>query len=166
MADHLREELAREALLMAIRRRQPPRGLIHHSDRGVQYASAAYVARLTEVDARVSMAAVGNPYENAKAESFFKTLKREEVHLNHYRTFQEAEANLGRFLADVYTAKRLHSSLGYRPPIEFEAIHAATIGSWLCPWFPLRGSLQRTCSSRRATRRAAPVAPMLSASRG
>ncbi len=117
------------ALDQALAARQPPPGLIHHSDRGVQYASAAYVARLMEVDARVSMAAVGDPYENAKAESFFKTLKREEVHLNHYQTFREAEANLGRFIADVYNAKRLHSSLGYRPPIEFEAIHAATARS-------------------------------------
>ena len=75
------------------------------------------------------MAAVGNPYENAKAESFFKTLKREEVHLNHDQTFHDAEANLGRFIGEVYNAKRLHSSLGYRPPIEFEEIHAATTGS-------------------------------------
>jgi putative transposase len=117
------------ALDQALAARQPPPGLIHHSDRGVQYASAAYVARLMEIGARVSMAAVGNPYENAKAESFFKTLKREEVHLNHYQTFREAEANLGRFIADVYNTKRLHSSLGYRPPIEFEAIHAATTRS-------------------------------------
>lgn len=112
------------ALDQALLARQPASGLIHHSDRGVQYASAAYVARLTEAGARSSMAAVGNPYENATAESFFKTLKREEVALNHYQTFQEAAANLERFIADVYNAKRLHSSLGYRPPIEFEAIHA------------------------------------------
>lgn len=116
------------ALDHALTARQPPPGLIHHSDQGVQYASAAYVARLTEADARVSMAAVGNPYENAKAESFFKTLKREEVSLNHYQSFHDAETNLDRFITDVYNAKRLHSSLGYRPPIEFEAIHAATIG--------------------------------------
>ena len=75
------------------------------------------------------MAAVGNPYENAKAESFFKTLKREEVNLNDYQTFAEAAANLDRFVADVYNTKRLHSSLGYRPPIEFEAIHAVTARS-------------------------------------
>ncbi len=67
------------------------------------------------------MAAVGNPYENAKAESFFKTLKREEVYLNEYRTFEEAEANLAHFIDEVYNVKRLHSSLGYRPPVEFEA---------------------------------------------
>lgn len=117
------------ALDQALAARQPPPGLIHHSDRGVQYASAAYVGRLMEVDARVSMATVGTPYENAKAESFFRTLKREEVYLNHYQTFQEAEANLGRFIAAVYNAKRLHSSLGYLPPIEFEAIYAATARS-------------------------------------
>ncbi len=108
------------ALEQALTTRQPAPGLIHHSDRGVQYASAAYIARLTGAGAQVSMSAVGNPYDNAKAESFFKTLKREEVYLNHYQTFTDAEANLGRFIGDVYNAKRLHSSLGYRPPIEFE----------------------------------------------
>jgi putative transposase len=117
------------ALDHALSARQPSPGLIHHSDRGVQYASTPYVTRLTERGAQISMAAVGNPYENAQAESFFKTLKREEVYLNHYQTFQEAEANLDRFIADVYTTKRLHSSLGYVPPIEFEAIHAATARS-------------------------------------
>jgi putative transposase len=119
-------DLTLAALDHALAARQPAPGLIHHSDRGVQYASAAYLARLTEAGAEISMSAVGNPYDNAKAESFFKTLKREEVYLNHYRTFREAEANLGRFIADVYNAKRLHSSLGYRPPIEFEALYLAT----------------------------------------
>lgn len=109
------------ALDRALVNRRPAPGLIHHSDRGVQYASAAYVARLAEAGARISMAAVGNPYENAQAESFFKTLKREEVYLKDYRTFAEAEANLTNFIDDVYNTKRLHSSLGYRPPVEFEA---------------------------------------------
>ncbi len=108
------------ALDQALTRRQPAPGLIHHSDRGVQYASAAYIARLNDAGAQVSMSAVGNPYENAKAESFFKTLKREEVSLNHYQTFHDAEENVGRFIGDVYNAKRLHSSLGYLPPVEFE----------------------------------------------
>jgi len=115
------------ALERALAGRQPGAGMIHHSDRGVQYASAAYTARLLAVGARISMSAVGNPYDNAKAESFFKTLKREEVHLNHYQTFQDAEVNLGRFIDDVYNAKRLHSSLGYRPPIEAEATYLATV---------------------------------------
>jgi len=113
------------ALEQALATRRPGPGLIHHSDRGVQYASAAYTARLGAAGARISMSAAGNPYDNAKAESFFKTLKREEVYLSHYQTFAEAEANLDRFIGDVYNAKRLHSSLGYRPPIEFETDHAA-----------------------------------------
>jgi transposase InsO family protein len=111
------------ALEMALCRRCPPVGLIHHSDRGVQYASTAYIARLEEVGALPSMAAKGNPYDNAFAESFFKTLKREEVYLNEYRSFQDAQDNLGRFLEAVYNQKRLHSSLGYLPPAEFEAAY-------------------------------------------
>jgi putative transposase len=110
------------ALEMALAARQPAAGLIHHSDQGVQYASSAYVARLEAVGAHSSMAAAGNPYENAMAESFFKTLKYEEVYLSDYRTLAEADANLERFIAEVYNHKRLHSSLGYRPPAEFEAL--------------------------------------------
>jgi len=114
------------ALNRALAARRPPAGLIHHSDRGVQYASAAYTARLLEAGAHVSMSASGNPYDNAKAESFFRTLKREEVQLNHYQTFRDAEVNLGRFISDVYNAKRLHSRLGYLPPIEFEDNYVVT----------------------------------------
>ena len=116
-------QLTLAALEMAIERRQPRLGLIHHSDRGVQYASSEYVSRLEEIGARVSMSAVGNPYDNAKAESFFKTLKREEVYLKDYQTFADAEANLGQFIEAVYNTKRLHSSLGYLPPAEFEATY-------------------------------------------
>ena len=108
------------ALERALTVRQPAAGFIHHSDRGVQYACDAYVTRIAQAGGRVSMAAKGNPYDNAKAESFFKTLKREEVYLTSYRTYAEAAANIGTFIEDVYNAKRLHSSLGYRPPIEFE----------------------------------------------
>ena len=115
------DKLTLAALERAITGRRPVPGLIHHSDHGVQYASHRYVARLEAIGAQISMAAVGNVYENAMAESFFATLKREEVYLHDYRTFAEAEANLGRFLDDVYNHKRLHSSLGYRPPSEFEA---------------------------------------------
>ena len=114
-------QLTLAALEHALTRRQPAPGLIHHSDQGVQYASADYVARLDAAGIASSMAAAGNPYENAKAESFFKTLKREEVYLNDYRTFAEAEAHLEHFIEEVYNHKRLHSSLGYRPPVEFEA---------------------------------------------
>jgi transposase InsO family protein len=94
--------------------------LIHHSDRGVQYASSGYVARLQEHGIQISMAARGNPYENAQAESFFKTLKSEEVYLKEYRDIDEAQQHLDQFIADVYNTKRLHSALGYRPPAEFE----------------------------------------------
>ncbi len=114
---------------MALSARRPEAGLIHHSDQGVQYASAEYVGRLEEVGAKISMAAVGNPYENAKAESFFRTLKMEEVHLKDYRTFEEAEENIGQFIEEVYNKKRLHSSLGYLPPVEFEAEYALKAGS-------------------------------------
>jgi putative transposase len=116
-------ELALGALDMALTTRTIQPDLIHHSDRGVQYASTAYVERLLSVQAQISMSAVGNPYDNAKAESFFKTLKREEVYLNQYQTFAEAEANIAQFIEDVYNTKRLHSSLGYVPPVEFEEAH-------------------------------------------
>ncbi len=117
-------DLTLAALTMALARREPAAGLIHHSDRGVQYASGAYVERLEGAGARISMAARGNPYENAQAESFFKTLKHEEVYLKEYRTFEEALMNLEPFIEAVYNTKRLHSSLGYRPPVEFEAAWA------------------------------------------
>jgi putative transposase len=112
------------ALAMAVTQRQPAPGLIHHSDRGVQSASADYVTRLEQIGARLSMSAPGNPYDNAKAESFFKTLKHEEVYLNDYRTLAAAEAQIGQFIDAVYNVKRLHSSLGYVPPAEFEAAYS------------------------------------------
>lgn len=115
--------LALAALDQAIAVRQPSAGLIHHSDQGVQYASSAYVQRLEAIGAQVSMSAKGNPYDNAKAESFFKTLKKEEVSLKDYASFAEAQQHLAVFIEDVYNAKRLHSSLGYAPPNEFEATY-------------------------------------------
>jgi putative transposase len=117
------------ALRMALEGRRPEAGLIHHSDQGVQYASCEYVDTLEEIGARISMAAVGNPYENAKAESFFRNLKMEEVYLKDYRTLEEAQENIGKFIEEVYNKKRLHSSLGYLPPVEFEALHALQTGS-------------------------------------
>jgi putative transposase len=121
LSAHIDADLTLAALERAIQQRQPAPGLIHHSDHGVQYASTRYVARLDQIGARISMAAVGNVYENALAESFFATLKREEVHLHDYQSLADAEANLERFIDEVYNHKRLHSSLGYRPPSEFEA---------------------------------------------
>lgn len=105
---------------MALTTRRIEPGLIYHSDLGVQYASTAYVEQLLSVQAQISMSAMGNPYDNVKAESFFKTLKREEVYLNQYQIFAEVEDNVAHFIEDVYNTKRLHSSLGYVPPIEFK----------------------------------------------
>lgn len=119
-------QLTLTALEHALQRRTPPPGFIHHSDQGAQYASEAYLARLERAEAQISMAAVGNPYENAKAERFFRTLKEEEVYLNQYDSLAEAETQIGSFIADVYNTKRLHSSLGYLPPVEFEAAFAAS----------------------------------------
>jgi transposase InsO family protein len=116
----LEAHLAVEALRMALIERNPPPGLVHHSDRGVQYASLDYTAMLKQHQAIISMSRKGNPYDNAACESFMKTLKYEEVYRNEYRDFQEAQARLGEFLDRVYNQKRLHSALGYLPPAEFE----------------------------------------------
>ena len=118
----LRAVLAIEALDMAILERRPkPQSLIHHSDRGVQYACNDYSRRLADHAIQPSMSAPGNPYHNAKAESFMKTLKKEEVNASDYRTISEARSNIGRFLETTYNRQRLHSALGYKPPVEFEA---------------------------------------------
>ncbi len=120
VSNRLDAEIALRALNMAIYHREPSPGTIHHSDRGVQYASAEYIERLKASSFRISMARKGNPYDNAKAESFFKTLKAEEVNLSEYRDLAEVRARIPYFLEKVYNRKRLHSSLGYRPPEEFE----------------------------------------------
>jgi putative transposase len=116
----LEDDLAIAALEMALRRRHPAEGLTHHSDRGVQYASNDYTALLQEHGARISMSRSGNPYDNATCESFMKTLKYEEVYRQEYRDLADARASIERFLEKVYNVKRLHSALGYRPPVEFE----------------------------------------------
>jgi putative transposase len=118
--------LAIAALDMALERRNPPTGLIHHSDRGVQYTCGAYGERLDEVGARRSMSAKGTPYDNAKAESFFKTLKQEEVYVSDYRDYHDALRSIEHFLEVVYNYRRLHSTLGYRPPVEFEQLTRTT----------------------------------------
>ena len=120
--DHLEARLAIEALDMALTARNPaPDTLIHHSDHGVQYASNDYVARLAARGIAVSMSRVANPYDNAKAESFMKTLKTEEVNGKAYATLDDARRDIGRFINTVYNRQRLHSALGYKPPAEFEA---------------------------------------------
>jgi len=114
--------LTLEALKVAIARRRPGPGVIHHSDQGVQYASGDYVDELKRHGFLISMARTGNPYENATMESFFKTLKHEEVNLCEYESYQDVVTRLPYFLEGVYNQKRLHSALGYRPPDEFEEV--------------------------------------------
>jgi transposase InsO family protein len=120
LADHLEASLAIEALDMALAARNPPPGLIHHSDRGVQYACAAYADRLEARGLRVSMSRAGNPYDNAKAERFMRTLKDEEVAGKTYVSLEDARQRIGAFLETIYNRARLHSALGYKPPVEFE----------------------------------------------
>ncbi len=117
--------LTMKALEKALATRRPKEGGIHHSDRGVQYACKEYAARLQGAGARISMAAKGAPRENAQAESFYRTLKWEEVYPQGYQSYQEAEAGLERFINEIYNTKRLHSSLGYRPPSEYEQLITA-----------------------------------------
>jgi len=116
----LEAALVLEALRKALRRRCPPPGLVHHSDRGVQYASRDYIQVLEQHGIRISMSRRGNVYDNATAESFIKTLKYEEVYRTEYRNLEEAKASIKEFLEKIYNEKRLHSALGYRPPREFE----------------------------------------------
>lgn len=120
LGKRLDDKLTCEALVRALDTRQIQPGLIHHSDRGVQYASTRYTDMLKANEIRISMSRKGNPYDNAYAESFMKTLKYEEVYLCDYENFDEAIASIGTFIDQVYNQKRLHSSIGYLPPVEFE----------------------------------------------
>jgi transposase InsO family protein len=126
---HLQAELAISALMMAITARQPPPGgLIHHSDRGAQYASVEYTEILAAHDIQPSMSRVGNPYDNAKAESFMKTLKQEEINGNSYHNLRHARSAIGAFIETVYNAQRLHSALAYRSPEEYETAFGRSCG--------------------------------------
>jgi putative transposase len=116
----LKDDLSQAALRMALRSRTPPPGLVHHSDRGIQYASGDYTNLLKENQIRISMSRKGNPYDNATCESFMKTLKYEAVYRQEYRDLPEARTSVEQFIGKVYNQKRLHSALGYRPPVEFE----------------------------------------------
>jgi transposase InsO family protein len=122
LAGHLEASLALAALDQALAARQPrPESLIHHSDRGVQYACSDYVERLEGRKIAISMSRPGNPYDNAKAESFMKTLKAEEVNGKAYANIDDARRQIGAFIETIYNRQRLHSALGYKPPVEFEA---------------------------------------------
>jgi len=125
----LAARVAVAALQQAIARRQPPPGVVHHSDQGTQYASAEYVSVLTANQMLPSMSRPGNPYDNAFCESFMKTLKQEEIYCNQYADFAELSQHLEEFIGAYYNRLRLHSALGYRTPEEFERDAAATPSS-------------------------------------
>lgn len=112
--------LTLSALNMAIRLRCPPRGVIHHSDRGIQYLCNDYIKNLKDHHFHISCSRKGNPYDNAWTESFMKTLKYDEVYMGEYETYLDVVENLPIFIEEIYNKKRLHSSLGYLPPEEFE----------------------------------------------
>lgn len=114
-------KLCLEALKVAIRREKPGRGVIHHSDRGTQYTCEDYVDFLTANGFEISMSRLATPEDNAFIESFFKTLKREEVYARRYETMPDVVAQLPKFIDEIYNEQRLHSALGYKPPTEFEA---------------------------------------------
>lgn len=122
---NMEDELTLTALRMAIKQRGIQPGLVHHSDRGSQYASNDYTEMLKASGIEISMSRKGNPWDNAACESFMKTLKYEEVLRNEYRDLGEAFASIPEFLETIYNQKRLHSALGYLPPVEFEAQLAA-----------------------------------------
>lgn len=120
--DHtIEDDLTLRALRMALAQRVIEPGLVHHSDRGSQYASGNYTDLLKENGIEISMSRKGNPWDNAACESFMKTLKYEEVHRNEYRDLNEARSTIRIFLEKIYNQKRLHSAIGYVPPAEFEA---------------------------------------------
>ena len=120
LGETLEAGLAVSALERALADRSIPAGVIHHSDQGVQYASKEYVEKLLAHGFRISMSRKASPWENARAESFMKTLKSEEVNLRDYRDLEDARGSVARFLEQVYNAKRLHSALGYLSPMAFE----------------------------------------------
>ena len=126
---HLKGELAVNALRQALSERQPRPGLVHHSDRGVQYACAEYVKLLREHQVVASMSRAGNPYDNASCESFMKTLKQEEIYANQYEDLEDLREHLQEFIENYYNRKRLHSALAYQSPEEFEQRAASAVAA-------------------------------------
>ena len=120
LGESLQTSLVLQALNRAVADRPLPAGIIHHSDQGIQYASAELVDRLLECGFQISMSRKASPWENGYAESFIKTLKAEEVSLRQYQNLEEARRSIGHFLDEVYNQRRLHSALGYLPPAQFE----------------------------------------------
>jgi len=129
LSHNIDSQLTLNALKRAVRTRKGKdlKGLIHHSDQGVQYAATEYVNHLSECHISISMSSKGNPYENAYAESFFKTVKYEEVYPNEYENFRQLFSNLRNYIDEMYNTKRLHSSIGYKSPIDFEREVALSI---------------------------------------
>jgi putative transposase len=127
LSQHIDAQLTLAALRMALEERGSVEGCIHHSDRGVQYACHAYVEELEAAKMRISMARKGNPYDNAAAESFMKTLKYEEVYLWDYQSVEDVKHRIPYFLQEVYNQKRLHSALGYVTPEEFEQAELVSV---------------------------------------
>jgi transposase InsO family protein len=124
----MEDDLTLAALRMALDQRRPSPGLVHHSDRGSQYASGDYTELLKAHGCKISMSHQASPWENAGCESWMKTLKYEEVYRQEYRDVADARASIERFIEKVYNQKRLHSALSYRPPVEFEQALAASPG--------------------------------------
>ena len=125
----LRSTVAVDALQQAIEERKPPPGLVHHSDRGVQYASEDYIKLLRKHGATCSMSRAGNPYDNARCESFLKTLKQEEIYCHEYRDLEDLRVHSSAFIDEYYNRQRLHSALGYVSPEAFEQACAQSAGS-------------------------------------
>jgi transposase InsO family protein len=125
-ADHLKTTLVTEAIEQAIRARKPAAGLVHHTDRGCQYASSEYRTVLSRIQSVASMSAAGNCYDNAAMESFWSTLKTEWLHQQHFQSRRQAELAIFDYIETFYNPKRLHSALGYQSPVEFELeVHRA-----------------------------------------
>jgi len=156
----LASRLPKAALEQAIIERQPPSGLVHHSDRGVQYASDEYVKVLRQHQMIPSMSRPANPYDNASCESFMKTLKREEIYANDYRDLDHLRTNIEAFIEQYYNRCRLHSALGYQPPAEFEqALESTTAASGATMSFFRHEEIYRPDGAHSMTRSGPQTAP-------